>query len=180
MKDASSMPPDEIVRLLERRAAVLAKPPPEEHTGETVDVLVVRVGDERYAIGVDDILEVRPLEGLTSVPGIPVAWGGLVNLRGVLYPVVDVATYLGLERDKLQEDRDHVVVVSSGGLVVGLMVDDVAGFRSVRLQEVEPPLGAHAQGHRKAVLGITPDLLSLLSVETLLEDPALVVDDDAS
>lgn len=178
MTDARSLSPEEIRQLLERRAAVLAKPPPQERSGETIEVLVTRIGGERYGVGVGHVVEVRPLEGLTPVPGVPAVWAGLVNLRGVLHPVIDGAAYLGVERDSAEER--HVVVLASEAVTVGLMVDDVAGFRTVRVDEVEPPLGADALAHRKAVSGVTADLLLLLDVETVLGDPMLVVDEQAS
>lgn len=177
MSDPASLAHDEIMSLLERRAAALAKPPPEEKTGEAFDVLVVRIGGERYGIGIDHIVEVRPLDSLTHVAGLPPVWAGLVSLRGVLRAVVDGATYLGLEKDGSEEEGSHVIVISSGVLVVGLLVDEVAGFRSVRLQDIEPPLGDQGQSHRKAVSGVTADLLQLLDAGTLLADQVLVVED---
>lgn len=175
---SSSLPGDEIQRILEKRAAVLAKPPRQERVGEAREVLVMHVGDERYGVDVRQVVEVRPVDALTPVPGLPSIWAGLVNLRGVIYPVLHGPRYLGVETETAEDS--HVVVITAGTLVVGFIADHIAGLRTIPVEDIEPPLGADAQAHRKAVSGVTPDLLLLLDVETLLQDPALVVDDEAS
>ena len=174
----ASLTDDEIQAILEKRAAALAKPPHQERIGEAIGVLVMHVGDERYGVDVRRIVEVRPIDTLTPVPGLPGIWAGLVNLRGVLHPVVDGARYLGVERQT--PEAPHVVVLTTENLVVGFLVDHISGLRTILVEDIESPLGADAQAHRKAISGVTPDLLLLLDVDTLLQDPALVVDDEAS
>lgn len=175
----TSLSEDEILRILQKRAAALAKPPGRERAGAATRVLVMHVGDERYGVNVDRVLEIRPLDTMTPVPGLPPIWSGLVNLRGVLYPVLDGRRYLGLESDGSPE-APYVVVLADDDLVIGFLADRIAGLRTILVEDINAPLGADAHAHRKAVSGVTPDLLLLLDVDALLQDPALVVDDEAS
>jgi chemotaxis signal transduction protein len=169
----------DITPILEERAAALARSSDEDETGgETIGMVVLAVGNERYAVEVQDVQEIEPLDKLTPIPGTPAFWAGVVNLRGSMYPVLDIERYLGLPASDAVENP-KVALVSRAGLSVGLLVDEVAEIRKVRSSEIGPPV---ADGSSKAevVRGVTPDMLSVLDLEALLADPALVVEDGAA
>ena len=170
---------DDITPVLEERAAALARSSEDdERSGETVGMVVLVVGDERYGVEVQDVQEIEPLDKVTPIPGTPAFWTGVVNLRGSMYPVLDVERYLGLPASA-EVENPKVALVSRGGLSVGLLVDEVAEIRKVRSSEIGPPV---ADGSSKAevVRGVTPDMLSVLDLDALLADPALVVEDNAA
>ena len=85
---AARTEPDEVLRILQARARELARPLEPGDVEETTSLLVVEVGPERYAVDVDAVREIKPLAGVTSLPGLPSFWSGLVNLRGSLVPVL--------------------------------------------------------------------------------------------
>jgi chemotaxis signal transduction protein len=170
---------EDITKVLEERAAALARSSDDDETGgETISLVVLVVGDERYGVEVHDVQEIEPLDKLTPIPGTPVFWAGVVNLRGSMYPVLDIERSLGLPASEVAENP-KVALVSRGGLSVGLLVDEVAEIRKVRSSEIGPPV---ADGSSKAevVRGVTPDMLSVLDLEALLADPTLVVEDGAA
>jgi purine-binding chemotaxis protein CheW len=170
---------DDITRVLEERARALARSSDEDETsGETIGMVVLAVGDERYGVEVQDVQEIEPLDKITPIPGTPAFWTGVVNLRGSMYPVLDIERYLGLPLSE-EVESPKVALVSRNGISVGLLVDEVPEIRAVKVSEIGPPL---AEGSSKAevVRGVTPDMLSILDLEALLSDPALVIEDDAS
>jgi purine-binding chemotaxis protein CheW len=170
---------DDITRVLEERARALARSSDADETsGETIGMVVLAVGDERYGVEVQDVQEIEPLDKITPIPGTPAFWSGVVNLRGSMYPVLDIERYLGLPVSEAVESP-KVALVSRNGLSVGLLVDEVPEIRPVKVSEIGPPV---ADGSSKAevVRGVTPDMLSVLDLEALLSDPALVIEDDAS
>ena len=170
---------DDITRVLEERARALSRSSDEDETsGETIGMVVLAVGDERYGVEVQDVQEIEPLDKITPIPGTPAFWSGVVNLRGSMYPVLDIERYLGLPASA-EVENPKVALVSRGGLSVGLLVDEVAEIRKVRSSEIGPPV---ADGLSKAevVRGVTPDMLSVLDLEALLADPTLVVEDGAA
>jgi len=170
---------EDITPVLEERARALARSTEEdESSGETIGMVVLAVGEERYGVEVQDVQEIEPLDKLTPIPGTPGFWSGVVNLRGSMYPVLDIERYLGLPSVELVESP-KVALVSRNGLSVGLLDDEVPEIRQVRVSEISPPV---ADGSSKAevVRGVTPDMLSVLDLEALLSDPALVIEDDAS
>ena len=167
---------DDITPILEERAAALARSSDNEETsGETISMVVLAVGDERYGVEVQDVQEIEPLDKLTPIPGTPAFWAGVVNLRGSMYAVLDVERYLGLPASE-PAANPKVALVSRSGLSVGLLVDDVAEIRKLGSSEIGPPV-AHGSSKAQVVRGVTPDMLSIVDVEALLADPALVVED---
>jgi purine-binding chemotaxis protein CheW len=167
---------DQTQRILEERARALAQPQQTGVDRDTVELLMIRVAAERYGIGLEHLREVRPLEALTPIPHLSQIWAGLVNLRGVLYPVLDTARYLGLEAG--DGGQRQVVLLASDSLIVGLLADEVVGLRSLQRAEIRPPLATDPVAARRLVTGVTADLLLLLDAEALLDDPRLVVEEE--
>jgi purine-binding chemotaxis protein CheW len=170
---------EDITRVLEERARALARSSEADETsGETIGMVVLAVGDERYGVEVQDVQEIEPLEKITPIPGTPAFWSGVVNLRGSMYPVLDIERYLGLPSSD-EVENPKVALVSRNGLSVGLLVDEVPEIRQVSVAEIGPPV-ADGSSRAEVVRGVTPDMLSVLDLEALLSDPALVIEDDAS
>lgn len=82
----------------------------------------VRVGAEHYALPVDSVLEVSKLGDFVPVPGAPPAVLGVLNVRGQVVPVVDLAPLLGAARGG---ERPRVVVSEDEGRRVALAVDEI-------------------------------------------------------
>jgi purine-binding chemotaxis protein CheW len=167
--------PEVIRRILHERAQALARPPEEDESGESLSLMVVTVGAERYGIDIVKVQEVKPLSHLTPVPHTPPTWAGVVNMRGSLYPILDLRRYLNLPETEKPEDP-KAVIVSGSGVTAGLLVEDIPEVRRVRLAEILPPLAE--AGQRDVLRGVTEDLLSVLDIEALLADPSLVVKDE--
>lgn len=167
-------------RILIERARRLAQPPEAPVNGETVDLVVVTLGAETYGVEARFVQEVFPLDEVTPVPQAPAFWAGLVNLRGHLYPLLDLRRFLGLPSSPLAEEEKHrvpqkVVLAAAAGLEVGLLVDDVPQVRQVLCREIGASPVEVAGPGRSFTSGVTADLLTVLDVEALLADPRLVV-----
>ena len=168
---------DAVHRTLEDRARALAAVPPEDDRSDWVDCIVITCGGERFALDIRNVREAQPLDSLAPVPGTPEMWRGVINMRGTVFAVLDLARYLSLP-DVGQAPSPAVVLVTAGSLTVGLLSDDVPEVRRIRMTEVGPPLAPPAAGRTHAIRGVTPDLLSMLDLEAILTDPRLVVEDE--
>jgi purine-binding chemotaxis protein CheW len=170
--------PAEIQRILEERTAALARTAEEEDLGETISLVVLALGAERYAVNIDFVREIRPVETLTQLPATPVFWLGLVNLRGNLSPVLDLRRYLGVQATAAAHDAAQLVVVESAGVSIALKVDDVPEVRVVPVASIGPSLVEASSERPDLQIGLTDDLLSVLDVEALLDDPSLIIHDE--
>ena len=168
-------------RILEERARALARPlGSEEEEEEDVTALVVLVlGPERYGVDIRRVRETRPLEAFSPVPGTPEFWVGLVNVRGTLYPLLDLRRYLGLPDEDVVEGPKKLVLVDGMRFTVGLIVDDALGVRRVPTREIGPALPGGTDTGRQVTSGVTRDLLAVLDVDALITDPRLTAREES-
>ncbi len=164
-----------IEQVLEERARILARAPQAEPAGREAELVVLALGAERYGIDILQVQTIQALAGLARVPGLPAFWAGLVNLRGRLYPVLNLRRYLALPGQPAEGGK--VVLVKAANLSVALWVDDVLEVRRVPLDQIGAPLADAATAAQRGpgVRGVMPDLLVVLDLDTLLGDPRLVI-----
>lgn len=167
---------EEVRRILEERARTLARPLQAEVDEEDIVAFVVLVlGSERYGVDIRKVLETHPLGGFSPVPGTPEFWAGIVNVRGTLYPLLDLRRYLGLAQEDGSISSRNLVLVSGSGLTVGLIVDEAAGVQRVPAGDIRPPLPGGTETSRNVISGVTRDLLAVLDVDAMMADPRLAV-----
>jgi chemotaxis signal transduction protein len=96
-----------------RRAAVLAKVPLEEDDGEQIELVVMRLGEEFYALEARFVFDIRPFERITHVPRTPAWVAGVVNHRGRILSVIDLRRFFNLPTGEPGEgDGDSAPVAS--------------------------------------------------------------------
>ncbi len=177
MMDSPSQDAATIQRILEARARALAQPLQTESRVEGSEMVVLALGSERYGVEIKYVQEIRPLISLTRVPSTPTFWAGLVNLRGRLFPVLDLRRYLSLPGNS-PSTNGKVILVSAHGLEVGLLADDVLGVRQVASADIAPLVGEASGARREIISGVTSDFLSVIDLEMLLADQKLVVQEE--
>jgi chemotaxis signal transduction protein len=120
----------------------------------------VRVGDEDYALSVENVLEVADIGEIVAVPGAPEAVLGLRNLRGNVLTVVDLLAVLHLAQ---AGKRERIVVAEDGGRKAALAVDSVVGVQEFpgSREEVESPYLQSAALIGGALVGVI-DVKSIL------------------
>ena len=94
------------------------------------EFLSFRVGDNEYSVNIMSVREIRGWTQTTSLPKAPKFVRGVINLRGIVLPVVDLALRLGLESSEPQE-RNVIIVVDVDGKTLGLRVDAVSDILSI-------------------------------------------------
>lgn len=104
----------------------------EEHELETIAVL--GAGAELYGITADRLSEITRLQEITEVPNAPDVIEGVINLRGLIVPIVDLRRHLKLPYEDLTT-RARIVIIEvqseSDENSVGLIVDSVEEVRSI-------------------------------------------------
>ncbi|HEV7242574.1 MAG TPA: chemotaxis protein CheW [Thermoanaerobaculia bacterium] len=104
--------------------------------------LSFHVAGEEYAVSILKVTEIIEGVTLTHVPGTPSWIRGVLNLRGAVVPVVDLAVKFGLAPTVLTR-RTCVVIVElehdNGRLVLGMMADSVHHVVEHRSDQIQPP-----------------------------------------
>lgn len=141
-------------------------------TSEAVPALAVEVGEYRLALPLEVVREVHRIVAFTPAPAHDAAVVGLVSVRGVVLPVVDLGVLMGVG-PVAQRLETPMVLCATGEGSVCLLVDAVSDLLDVPLADVHRPGGAAAVGD--GVLGAwsSPDGPTLLLDAGHLVDRAL-------
>jgi purine-binding chemotaxis protein CheW len=160
--------------LLRRRAEQLASRPAQEDEGHHVEVIVCRLGGERYAVETRVLRAVQWPSGATPVPSTPSYVLGLVSIRGEIITLLDLAAMLGLPATvvNLSETARPALLVGVPGVRAALVVDEVLGVEQIRLDSLEPALSG-----REFARGVAPGPTVLLDIELLLKSGRFDVDE---
>ncbi len=127
---------------------------------------------EEYGVLIEQVREIRPLESITKVPNAKSYVRGVMNLRGMIVPVIDVKEKLGFSSDGITSPKARVLVADVGGKLTGLLIDEVDQVMRITSKEVETSLtgGLELLGYVKGVAKISNRLVVILDMEKLLED----------
>lgn len=110
--------------------------------------LTFRIGKEYFGIELEQTREILEYTGVTEVPLMPRFLSGVINLRGEMVPVIDLAVRLGREPIKVQRRTCIIVVEISANdqeYVLGLLADGVSEVVEIPKHEIEkaPSFGAN-------------------------------------
>jgi purine-binding chemotaxis protein CheW len=169
LEEAMTESPARVDAAYRLRAARLAKRRVEQAPhAATLTVLVFRLGLDRYAIEIKEVAEALRLERCAPVPGSLPLFAGVINLRGELRAVVDLARLLALPRGadpgNKGDDSGFVLLLRRHGQEIGLKVDRIEDLREIGPEDLSLP----SQG--KYVTGLAPGTLMLLSVDAVLAE----------
>ena len=136
--------------------------------------LTFYVAGEEYAVTILKVTEIIECVSLTHVPGTPSWIRGVLNLRGAVVPVVDLAVKFGLPETKLTR-RTCVVMVEiehdGERLVLGVMADSVHQVVELTADQIQPPpsFGPKVRVDCIHGMGVTNDaLVVLLDIDRVL------------
>jgi purine-binding chemotaxis protein CheW len=107
-----------------------------------IPTLLFRVGRDLYGSKVTTAQEAIPLRKATRVPGAPSHVRGLINLRGTIVTVVDLAARLDGARSAGDDGSILLVRQNGGDRIVGAVVDVVLDVRSIAIDESAATAGA--------------------------------------
>jgi purine-binding chemotaxis protein CheW len=110
--------------------------------GDTHQYLTFTLSSEMFAVGILNVKEIIEYGNLTEIPMMPAFIRGVINLRGAVVPVVDLAARFGGKISDVQR-RTCIVIVEvtqeDAKHDIGIMVDAVSEVLEIRADEIEPP-----------------------------------------
>lgn len=136
------------------------------------EYIAFRVGDQTYCIDIMAVREIRGWTPATPLPHAPNFVRGVINLRGAVLPVVDLAVRFGLPPKPLTA-RHAIIVVQHGEQIVGLLVDAVSNILMLSPDSIQPTPEVVSEQSRTLVKGIVAtdkELISVLIIKNLLPE----------
>jgi purine-binding chemotaxis protein CheW len=114
----------------------------ESASASTEQFLAFELGGDCYALAIQRVREIVEYTPPTRVPGTPPFVRGVMNLRGSVVPVIDLARKLGLDSPPVTRRTCSVILeIDNEGerLVMGLVVDSVSDVLELTAAEIAPP-----------------------------------------
>jgi purine-binding chemotaxis protein CheW len=147
-----------------------SRPPP----AEAQQYLTFMLGGEVFAIGILAIKEIIEYGGLTPVPMMPATIRGVINLRGAVVPVMDLAARFGRPSSEPGK-RTCIVIVElrrhDEQQVIGVIVDSVNAVQEIGPGDIEPAPGFGMRVSPQFIAGmgkVNGKFVILLDIEQVL------------
>jgi purine-binding chemotaxis protein CheW len=142
---------------------------------ESREILVFALGGEEYGVDILKVQEIRGYEKVTTIPAAPAYLKGVVNLRGIIVPVIDMRIKFGMA-DPKYDTFTVVIILRVSRRVIGIVVDGVSDVIRLSPSEVKaaPALGSIVDSGFLAGLA-TQDgrMILLLEIEKFLSSGEL-------
>jgi purine-binding chemotaxis protein CheW len=133
-------------------------------------VIVFRLQEEEYAVSVASVGSIERMLPITRVPQTASFVKGVINLRGVVTPVIDLRTRFGMEATEVNE-ATRIIIVYMGDTEVGLVVDSANDVVDVPADAIEPKpeiIGTVDTDYIEGVVKLESRLLILLDLSKVL------------
>jgi purine-binding chemotaxis protein CheW len=143
---------------------------PSVSAGPERELVAFRIGAQEFCVDIMVVREIRGWTPATPLPHTPSFLRGVINLRGAVLPIVDLAARLGFP--PTDPSQRHVIIVAQvGHQVIGLLVDAVSDILTIADQAIQPPPDVASEMVRSFVQGllaIDGRMVSLLSLDRVL------------
>jgi purine-binding chemotaxis protein CheW len=138
------------------------------------EFLTFRLGEEEYGIDILRVQEIRSYEQPTRIANAPAFIKGVVNLRGVIVPIIDLRLKLGCVSAEYN-GFTVVIVLNVRGRVVGAVVDSVSDVLELGREHIKPApeLSSQIDAHYITGIGAIKNgdaerMLILMDIEALM------------
>ena len=139
---------------------------------ETMQLVSFRLGQEEYGMEITKVQEIILMGEITRVPQTPDFIKGLINLRSMVIPIVDLRLRFGLHLEE-STDESRIMVVNVLGKTIGIIVDAVSEVLRISHEQVAPPpptVAGLGQEYLTGLAKLEKRLLILLDIDKILGD----------
>ncbi len=147
-------------------------------SGDVKEFLSFQLGEEEYGIDILAVREIRAYEKPTRIANTPAFICGVINLRGVIVPIVDMRIKFGLAAPQYNS-LTVVIILKVANRVVGIVVDSVSDVVPLKQDEIHPAPKFNSRIQASFIRGLATvqeRMLILMDIEDLMAsaDMALV------
>jgi purine-binding chemotaxis protein CheW len=139
---------------------------------ERRELIAFCIGEQEYSVDIMAVREIRGWSPATPLPQTPDYMRGVINLRGAVLPIMDLATRLSLPTSEITV-RSVIIVVKVDERMIGLLVDAVSDILSVTQDLIQPTPDVACDRVRSFIRGlitIEDRMISEIAIERLLPE----------
>lgn len=152
------------------------------HTGESLQLIVFKLGEEEYGIHISQIKEVVLTPNITKMPQTPPYVKGVANIRGNIIGIIDLEEKFGIRPgitvEEVNQRNNYTLVVESDTFKMGVLVTEVPNTLTVKTSAIEKEVDiVHDRnidtGYIKGIVKLDDRLVILIDIfRVLTEDEA--------
>jgi purine-binding chemotaxis protein CheW len=138
--------------------------------GSACEFIAFRIGAQEFCIDIMSVREIRGWTPATALPHAPSYVRGVINLRGSVLPIVDLAERLGFPATEAAE-RQVIIVVQVGSQIIGLLVDAVSDILTQSTDNIQPTPDVATDVVRefvRGVLAIEGRMIGLIELDSVM------------
>ncbi|MFT8321474.1 MAG: chemotaxis protein CheW [Bacillus sp. (in: firmicutes)] len=142
-----------------------------ESVSTDIKLIIFELKGKEYAIPVNQVRSIEKMMHITRIPNITPFVKGVINLRGVVTPLIDLRKRFGLEEIKYTE-RTRIIIIALADIEVGVIVDAANDVVDVNTSEFEPApevVGGVEVDYISGVVKLEKRLLILVNVEKVFD-----------
>ena len=146
------------------------------------EYLTFTLGSEEYAIDILKVQEIRGYEQPTLIANAPPFIKGVINLRGIIVPIVDLRIKFNLGKVEYTPFT-VVIILNVAGRVIGVVVDSVSDVISLTPEQIRPSPDFSATFDTKYILGLASlesRMLIVTDIERLMTSADMELIDNAT
>lgn len=140
---------------------------------ETTQYIVIKIGEEQYGINIAYIDNIVRMTHITRVPKAAPYIKGVINLRGIVIPVMSLRVKMGLSKDEITKATRIIILKVEQHGVVGIVVDEVKEVITLDSTQVEKVTTDNAPDQVVFVQNVGKcgdELVSLLDLNAVLSE----------
>jgi purine-binding chemotaxis protein CheW len=156
---------------------VLIKEMPRNEAEKIQEYLVFSLDGEFYALDILMVQEIRGYDTVTKIANTPDFIKGVINLRGLIVPIVDLRIKFNVGLVKY-DALTVVIVLNISGRIIGMVVDIVSDVVSIKSTQIEAVPDIVAGIHTKYITGLTSvneQMLILIDIEQLMNSQEMAL-----
>ncbi len=136
------------------------------------ELIAFRIGDQEFCVNIMSVREIRGWTPATPLPNSPSYVLGVINLRGVVLPIINLSIRLGMK--PVEPEARHVIIVAQAGAkVVGLLVEAVSDILTVNDDNIQPTPEVTSdleKQYARGILAIDKRMICLIELGALFPD----------
>ena len=143
-----------------------------KQSGAYLEIVSFHLGDQEFCIDIMAIREIRGWAPVTPMPHTPPYVLGLINLRGAVIPVIDMACRLGMKMTEPSE-RSAIIVTDIAGKLVGLLVEQVSDMMTIKSEALQPAPEIIPEAQRafcRGIVALEKTMVCFLNLDTVIAD----------
>ncbi|MCR5656235.1 MAG: chemotaxis protein CheW [Butyrivibrio sp.] len=117
--------------------------------GELVQYIIIRLGDEQYGIDIKYIDNIVRMQQITRVPQVAHYLKGVINIRGVIVPVMSLRLKMEMDADEITDKSRIIILKAEEDTLIGIIVDQVNQVLTLGSKSIEKVTYSADKGGKK-------------------------------